>query len=334
MRFDSSYQSELIQKELRSLKDGSYASEEALERLHLSYGRMSIGYQYPAADDIDGWRSMSQDSIAATLPYIETLKESYQPSIVTVDIAGVPVLDVRPRDWEDDGTVLVYTHGGAYTLMDAESMLGSVIPFAQESGRRIISIDYTTAPAFRWEQIIEQVVTVFRSLVENGYEWSQIGAYGDSAGGGLMAGAVLKMRDILLGAPAALILWSPWADITRTGLSHFALEGYDAMLEDASFLPNAAGAYADPKDQRNPYVSAVYGDFSEGYPPTLIQGGTRDMLFSGFIQLYQNIDTAGQSATLDLYDGMQHSFIGSWVDVPEAITARGKAIRFIDTLLR
>jgi monoterpene epsilon-lactone hydrolase len=34
-------------------------------------------------------------------------------------------------------------------------------------------------------------------------------------------------------------------------------------------------AYVD--DWTNPYVSPVYGDFGKGFPPTLIQGGTREI---------------------------------------------------------
>ena len=55
-------------------------------------------------------------------------------------------------------------------------------------------------------------------------------------------------------------------------------------------LKNMADAYANPSDQENPYVSPVYGNFSKGFPPTLIQGGTKDILLSDFVRLYQAID--------------------------------------------
>lgn len=44
--------------------------------------------------------------------------------------------------------------------------------------------------------------------------------YGDSAGGGLIAGSVLKMRDERIGIPAAIMLWSPWTDVTGSGDSY------------------------------------------------------------------------------------------------------------------
>ena len=44
------------------------------------------------------------------------------------------------------------------------------------------------------------------------------------------------------------------------------------LYHDDSMLQNMADAYANSSDQNNPYVSPVYGNFSKGFPPTLIQG--------------------------------------------------------------
>jgi acetyl esterase/lipase len=52
----------------------------------------------------------------------------------------------------------------------------------------------------------------------------------------------------------------------------------------------------------------VYGNFSNGFPPTLIQGGTKEMLLSDFVRLYQALDQAGISVKLDIYEGMPHVF--------------------------
>jgi monoterpene epsilon-lactone hydrolase len=42
------------------------------------------------------------------------------------------------------------------------------------------------------------------------------------------------------------------------------LKNADPFLSYDSFLKNAADAYAYPADQKNPYVSPVYGNFSKG----------------------------------------------------------------------
>ena len=95
-------------------------------------------------------------------------------------------------------------------------------------------------------------------------------------------------------------------------------------------LKNAADAYADPKDQKNPYVSPVYGDYSKGFPPTLIQGGTKEIFLSDFVREYRAIDSAGGTAVLDIYEGMPHVFQAVIFDSPESQQAIRKMKKFLE----
>jgi len=121
---------------------------------------------------------------------------------------------------------------------------------------------------------------VYQALLKDDHRFEDILSYGDSSGGGLAASVILKMRDQRLGMPAAAVLVSPWVDVTRTGDTEFTLQRAEPNYLYDQHSKNAAGAYADPKDQKHPYVSPVYGDFSKGFPPTLIQGGTKEILLS------------------------------------------------------
>jgi epsilon-lactone hydrolase len=116
------------------------------------------------------------------------------------------------------------------------------------------------------------------------------------------------MRDLGREMPAAVVLWSPWADITDRGDSATTLKNFDPVHRYEKQLKPSADAYADPKDQKNPYVSPVYGDYTKGFPPTLIQGGTREIFLSHCVRQYRAIDAARGIAVLDLYEGMPHIF--------------------------
>ncbi|MBA3978098.1 MAG: alpha/beta hydrolase fold domain-containing protein, partial [Nitrosopumilus sp.] len=98
-------------------------------------------------------------------------------------------------------------------------------------------------------------------------------------------------------------------------------------------LKNMADAYANPSDQENPYVSPVYGNFSKGFPPTLIQGGTKDILLSDFVRLYQAIDQAGIPVKLDIYEGMPHDFQYILLGTPESNLAISKMNDFLKEYL-
>jgi acetyl esterase/lipase len=158
--------------------------------------------------------------------------------------------------------------------------------------------------------------------------------YGDDSGGGLTAAVILKMRDQGWALPAAAVLVSPAVDLTPAGDTDFTLRSADPSFLYDRHLKNAAAAYAAPEDQKNPYASPIYGDFSKGFSPTLIQGGTKEILLSGFVRLYQALDSAGQSVKLDLYEGMVHSFPLRIPDSPEGKLARKKMKQFVHFYLK
>ncbi len=286
---------------------------------------------WPAPDDLDGWKRAWQAGEAASEPNVKATLKRYQPTVVERKIGGVPVLDIKPRGWKDSVKVLVHTHGGAYTMYSAHSRLHSSVPAADATGLRVISIDYTLAPAGKWQTVTDQVLAVLDGLQKEGHKLKDIALYGESAGGGLAAGCVLKMRDKGLGMPAAVVLWSPWADITNSGDSAVTLKTFEPTYLYDRHLKPAADAYAAPKDQKHPYVSPVHGDYSKGFPPTLIQGGTRELFLSHFVRLYQAIDGADRLAVLDLYDGMPHVFQirPEMADAPETRTALKKMAAFL-----
>jgi monoterpene epsilon-lactone hydrolase len=283
----------------------------------------------PGPKDFAGWKKAYD---ALEQPALDAATEVVRQSRVTVAstrLGAVPVLEITPENFADNGKRLIYTHGGAYTMFSARSSLTKAAVVANRTGMRVLSVDYTNPPRARWRQVLEQVVTVFKSLNAAGLAMQQLAIYGDSAGGGLAAGAVLKLRDAGLGMPAAVVLWSPWADITETGDTYVTLKDAEPYYLYEKVLGPSADAYADRQDQKHPYVSPVYGNFSKGFPPTLIQGGTREILLSNFVRLYQALDTAGQTVKLDLYEGMPHVFQGDAYELPESKTALGKMQDFL-----
>ncbi len=262
----------------------------------------------PAADDVAGWKRAWEAGEAASEPKVHATLKRYEPTVQPRKIGGVPVLEVRPKGWKDNGKVLVHLHGGAYTMYSAHSRLTSSVPAATATGLRVISVDYTVAPAGKWPAVTDQVLGVLAGLRKDGFELKNIAIYGESAGGALAAGSVLKMRDRGLGMPAAVVLWSPWADISDRGDSAITMKAFEPTYRYDRHLGPSASAYADPKDHKHPHVSPVYGDYSKGFPPTLIQGGTRELFLSHFVRLYRAIDGADGTAVLDLYEGMPHIF--------------------------
>ena len=282
----------------------------------------------PSSDDLKGWQKLNQQLSPMFMQMSQPIVDRYQPNITATKMGDVNVLDIKPKDWRDNGKVLVYLHGGGYVMLDANSTLANAATMTNSTGLRVISIDYSLAPASKWNQITDEVVSVIRALKDQGYSLDDIAMYGDSAGGGLVAGSVIKMLDEGVGMPAALVLWSPWTDLTIIGDTFFTLREADPFLSN-DLAKKMAGAYANPFDQKNPYVSPAYGNFSNGFPPTLIQGGTKEMLLSDFIRLYQALDQAGIPVKLDIYEGMPHVFQTFFHNTTESNIAITKTSDFL-----
>jgi len=286
----------------------------------------------PAPDDIEGWKKFQTAFDQKYLARNDSIVKEYAPTLIPKKLGRVPVVDIQPKGWKDNRKVLIYTHGGAYAYLHVNTSYCWSVPIAHDTGLRVVSVDYTLAPHAKYEQITDEVVSVVQALLKDGYKPMDIGIMGDSAGGSLAAAVALKVRDKGIGLVGVAVLRSPWSDIAELGDTYFTLKDQEPFYLYSKAPDSAAKAYADPKDFKNPYVSPVYGDFSKGFPPTLIQAGTKEILLSCAVRLYQAIDTAGQVAKLDVYEGMWHVFQTS--KTPEALIARKKSAAFLKEHLK
>jgi epsilon-lactone hydrolase len=266
------------------------------------------GQQMPAPDDIESWQTAQTMANAFAEPQAEAMAKQFGVTYKEAEMGGVPVLDITPPTVVCKDKIAVYLHGGGYVFLSAKATVGAAALFAAKTKLRVISIDYTLAPQSKWQDTTDEVIRVYTALAEQGFTANDIVMFGDSAGGGLAASVTLKMRDLGMGMPAALILWSPWSDVTETGDTYVTLRDAEPYYTYEGVLAPASLAYADVEDHKNPYVSPVYGDFKQGFPPTLIQGGTKELFVSNFVRLYQAIDQAGKRVKLDIYEGMPHVF--------------------------
>jgi len=120
----------------------------------------------PGPDDIEAWGKVHSDIEKGQEPNIQRIIQHYVVNVESRDFGGVPVLEVTPKDWKDNGKVLVYVHGGAYTMFSARTSLNSSGPVATHTGLRVIVVDYTNPPRAKWRELTDQVLSVFRELLK------------------------------------------------------------------------------------------------------------------------------------------------------------------------
>ena len=151
-------------------------------------------------------------------------------------------------------------------------------------------------------------------------------AIGESAGAGLTLALSIRLRDEGLGSLRAMVLMSPWTDLTCHGDSYSSRYFMDPLF--GRILPppeyamrTARGqVYAGDHDLTDPYLSPIFGDFA-GLPPMLIHVGEYEMLYDDAVTVYEKATTAGVAAEIKIWPGMFHAFQLADALIPEARTA-------------
>ncbi len=282
-------------------------SPEAQEHLSLSSDPATRA-SLPAPRNEAGWRKLRQQLAQARERYTAQHIDRFDVLVSERQLGPLSALEVTPEGYVEDGHRLVYFHGGGYVVDSARSKLLEAALMADGTGWPVISVNHPNAPEARWWEILDASSAALIALEQQGLAMSELALVGDSAGGGLVTGLTLKRRDEGFPLPAALVLWSPWTDLSTAGDTRETLKDADPAVSEARLLRPAAEAYAPESEWRRPYVSPVYGEYSDDFPPTLIQGGTKEILLSDFVRLYRAIRDGGGHVELDLYEGMPHLF--------------------------
>ena len=85
-------------------------------------------------------------------------------------------------------------------------------------------------------------------------------------------------------------------------------------------------------DLHDPAVSPIYASYDSGFPPTVINTGTRDSLMSNSVRLFWVLREAGADVELLVSEGMWHGF--NWEPaLPEAVRARAAVYDFLRSRL-
>lgn len=216
---------------------------------------------------------------------------------------GVPGYLHIPPD-ADASRIGIWLHGGGYVFGSQRSHGAMVAEGARAAGIPILHPQYRRAPEHQFPAALEDAVSVYAGVLDEGHPPDRVVMIGDSAGGGLVLATVLAARDRGLPVPRAVACVSPWADLACTGETFRTLADDDPMVS-TSVAFRVRDAYLAGGDPRMPYASPLYGDV-RGFPATLIQVGERELLRSDAERFAAKLAAAGSPVTLEVWPGMVH----------------------------
>ena len=204
----------------------------------------------------------------------------------------------------DPSRSVLYLHGGGYVICSLDSHRHLVAEVGRAAGMRTLAIDYRLAPENPFPAPVEDTVAAYRYLLDSGIKPNRIALAGDSAGGGLVVGALLAIREAGLPLPACGWCISPWVDMEALGHSFVDRAASDPTVQKATILMMAEW-YLAGADPRHPHAAPIYGDL-RGLPPLLIQVDAVETLLDDSIALARAAGIADVPVDLQIWPEMIH----------------------------
>lgn len=263
---------------------------------------------------------IAYDNLCAQIPVPEGTK------IEETVRGGVPCLDVLHPEASGDGVVLWF-HGGGFVIGSARGYRSFASELSKATGAKVVLVDYRLAPESPHPAGNDDAVAVYQSVLEEGRNPSDIVVGGDSAGGGLAAAMLVRLRDEGVALPAAAWIISPWCDLTNINASITDNAAKDPIIS-IDVLQMVGPLYLADKDPKDPHISAVHADLS-GLPPLLIHVGADEGLVDDAKALATKAQAAGVETTLVIGEEMYHIYPCFAAILPEGRSAVEEAARFI-----
>ena len=198
---------------------------------------------------------------------------------------------------------LLYLHGGAYCIGSPATHRALTTRLARGLGLPVFALDYRLAPEHPYPAGLEDAQAAYRALREL---HGPVIVAGDSAGGGLALATALALRDAGEALPAALLLFSPWADM-RPGATPGQVPRGEAMLSRAWAEACATHYLGAQTPAGHPWCSPLSADL-RGLPPTLIQAGTDELLHDQALALHAALEAAGVQTRCEIWARRWHVF--------------------------
>ena len=295
------------------------ASEEMQESL-IAFPPPPIETVLIYPQTLDEWNALIESRDEQTAANAAILAEQFEIDVKKERINGVTVRYVIPKKIAPkySNSLFVHLHGGAYILNGGDASVVEALFIAQRIGIQVISIDYRMPPAHPFPAGLNDAVNAYKGILDK-YPEHTLFMGGTSAGGALTMSATSELKEQGVLLPRALFIGTPGSDLTKTGDSYYINEGIDRLLVAWEGLPEAAiDLYVGNNDPKNPLLSPVYGDF-EGFPPSMLVSGTRDLLLSNTVRSHRKLRDAGVEADLVVIEGHSHADYFVVANSPESI---------------
>jgi acetyl esterase/lipase len=315
----------------------SFSSPEAKSALHK---RMTAP---PGPSQLKGVEGQRANSDAMAKESFEGWLKIYPSKVEDTKIAGVHVYIVTPEGGvapENKNRVLINTHMGGFVTGARYGGLEEAVPLSGRGKIKVIAVDYRMSPEFTFPAASEDMEAVYRDVLKT-YKPANVGLFGCSAGGTLVAQSVAWFLNKKIPLPAAVSIQCSGAMPTFWfgGDSNTVTPILNASLPQtppsAAPQPGRPRNYFEGVNQNDPLVTpGLFPEVLAKFPPSLIVTGTRDIAESNAIETNMALLKAGADSRLFVVEGLGHGQFFTFPGTPESAVTYDVMWKFFDSHLK
>ncbi|PZC49598.1 MAG: Acetyl esterase/lipase [Chloroflexi bacterium] len=258
------------------------------------------------------------------------------PTLVQGPGASADGPEQTPAEWvlapdADPDRRILYLHGGGYVTGSPGTHRNLTSRISAASGMAVLALDYRLAPEHPCPAAIRDTVPAFAWMTANGPNGpgkaSAAFIAGDSSGGGLAIGAMVKIRDLGDRQADAAFTLSAWADLTLSGKSWQTRADEDLMTSRAFTDRLIEWVLPGGLLTNFPLISPVFADLQD-LPPLYLIAGDHEVFRDDTARLAALAHMMGVDVREEIYPEMPHVF-PAFPDLPESKQVMAKIGEFL-----
>jgi acetyl esterase/lipase len=220
---------------------------------------------------------------------------------------------LRRRDHCGSRPGIYYVHGGGLIFGTRFTGITTVVDWVDRLDAVAVTVEYRLAPEHPYPAAADDVYAglrwMYATAPELGVDAGRVVIAGGSAGGGLAAGLVLRLRDERGCAPVAQLLMYPMLDDRNDTVSSHQIEGigvWDRVSNEtgwSAFLGDRRGTTDVPR-----YAAPAREADLSGLPSTYIDVGSAEVFRDEDVEYASRIWRCGGECELHVWAGGFHGF--------------------------
>ncbi|RGE45422.1 alpha/beta hydrolase [Comamonas testosteroni] len=216
--------------------------------------------------------------------------------------------------------VLLYLHGGGFTVGSVATHDQLCRQFAHLAGCMVVSLDYRLAPEHPFPTAHNDCWDALQWLAahaaELGADARRIAVGGDSAGGTLSAYCAIEARNAGLALALQLLIYPGTTAHQDTDSHRRYAHGF--VLDEPAITWFFAQYITNPEDREDWRFAPLLAPDVDGVAPAWIGLAECDPLVDEGVEYADKLRMAGVPVDLEIYKGVTHEFIKMGRVIPEA----------------